>query len=874
MALLTRTFNGAQVFYVDPSIVDNKRTCDISSIDLYFKFKPDFLLNLTDQKNPGVSIFIAETMYSTPRITRDSGLFTGKTARLTINDINTSSDATVPTTFRFDQPISVETGKEYCFIIMFELLSQFVLWKSIQGEVLTGTTNISPGPSSQFIGQFFDFNNTFVAEDNTNLDEYLQNWRAIADTSLKFAINVARYSHGGVPLWSNGDIANDDIIRVNPETNVVANSSGIGFNVNFGSYEFVSFNENKSTKGAFVGGQMCFQNTVSWPGGTGAVTLNIETANNIITANTQLPNGDNFQWSIIFPAANPENRIVLTDGTNYNVRRILSTQSNTVATLDEPVTFTNTTATMLVTAIGRVSSFNKSSPFGIEDAFLMIGNSTANSTVRFVNNDIEAVSIVGGGADYTNGDVLYIIGFENVIDKVLGGYNAVANISTNTTGGITSLGFSNLGAGFTNSSDIVAVFANSTSANATENTSPGSGASLTYTVGATIQTEFGSNIFLECEIRNLDIGEFIPYSTVEVSPGVTYSLKLETNYIKEADSSTLSGEAYYANPNSANNQLVLVMYDINCTEHLSDTPLIPSRSNEFHLLYKDGSPNDKLASNNANRNSQSLRIITNVSSNSDFSTVRLTRPSIQFGKYIINNDATDEHTDSGNAYAKGLTNIIDFTRTAEDLRVYLTAYKPVGTDLLVYGRIYKNEDPEAFDDKNWSQLELKDGVNVQSSTTDPQDYIELTYGFPQVPPARTPLDGTITLTTGDATVTGANTDFVTDLALGDLVYMYQPLFVENHLVVSVDAITNTTSFEMDFTTANASILAEGMKIEKVTYPNQAFNNKQNDNLVRYYNGVTSKFDGYETVAIKVVFLSDSPHRIPRVDDLRGLGVSA
>ena len=116
--------------------------------------------------------------------------------------------------------------------------------------------------------------------------------------------------------------------------------------------------------------------------------------------------------------------------------------------------------------------------------------------------------------------------------------------------------------------------------------------------------------------------------------------------------------------------------------------------------------------------------------------------------------------------------------------------------------------------------------------------------------------------------------FSDDLTVGDVVYMYQPLFPENHIVVAVEAITDNTNFTMDTTTTNTSLLAEGMKIEKITYPKQAFNNIQNSNLVRYYNSTTSKFDGYESFAIKIVFLSDSPHRIPRVDDMKAVGVSA
>ena len=880
MALITKTFNGAQVFYIDPTTVNGARTCDISSVDLYFKFRPDLVLNRQGGAAPGVVISIAETMYGIPRITRDSGVFTGAIARLGLRDITSSSDATVPSNFRFTTPVTVETDKEYCFLVEYEMISDYVLWTSVQGETLTGTTSISPGPSDEFIGKYYDFNGVFTADDSNNLDEFLKNWRPVSDTSLKFEVNIARYSHSNIPVGSNGSIDTDDIIRPNPSIPITSNSSGINFNVNFGSYEFLMYNENISNKSAFVGGQMAYQNTVFYPGGwnnsNSYIQITTVSGNNRITANTQLPNGSVFQWSTIFSTDNPNHGLVVTDGNTKNVRRVGTIISNTVLQLTENISFSNSDAKVMITPIARVDSFNKASPFGVDDAILMLASSSANSTVRFVNNTITSTTIVGGGSGYSNGDVLYVKGFEDVSGAVGGGYVAAANLVTNSTGGITTLYFSNLGCGFVNTSAMVATVANSTQVgNTTSNTTAGSGASFTYTTGADVRTEYGNSLFRECRVRNLDIGELIPFHRIETPPGVDYTLKLETNYIKKSNTSTLSGYAYYVNDGVSNNQLDVVMFDTNALEFMGETPVIPSKSNEYHLLYEDTTANDKLPTSNAASNdSNSIRLITDVSANSDYATVRMDRPIIQFSKYVINNDATDEHTDSGNSYARGLSDVFDFKRTSEDVRVYLTAYRPANTDLKVYARLYKNEDPEAFDDKNWTELELKDGVGLISSQADPLDYVELEYGLRQVPEARTPLDGAVQIATGDATITGSGTDFVTDLTVGDLVYMYQPLFVENHMIASVTSITNTTSFEMDQTTSNSSILAEGMNIEKITYPEQAFNNKQNSNVCRYYNGTTASYDGYESVAIKVVFLSPNPHRIPRVDDYRVTGVSA
>lgn len=875
MALLSRRFRGAQVFYVDPASVSGSSRAAISRIDLYFKNKPDLNFNVGNVSNPGVRLFIAETIYDVPRITRDSGLFTGQVSSVPLADVLTSSDATVPTTFRFIKPIEVETDKNYCFVLMYDQQSQFTLWTSKQGEILVGTTAISPGPSNKFIGKYYETLTAFVAEDDTNLDEYVKNWRPVTDTSLKFAVYVARYAHDGVPVGANGSISNNDIIRTNTTAEVTSNTSGYNFNVNFGSYEFLAFDENKSTKAAFVGGLMAYQNTVPYPGGPSYVSITTTQGNTTITANTQLPNGSNFQWGNIFPATNQYNRVVIrsSDESKVNIRTVTAVVSNTVLTVNEPLTFSNTAARLLVTPTGRISSFNKDAPFGVADAFVMLHESSANSTVRFVNNSVSAVQVTSGGSGYNNADIFYLNGYEEVAGKVEGGYSAIGNVVTNGTGVITAIQISNLGAGFVNSSNFEVVVANGTSGNTTGNTTGGSGATFSYTIDSVLKTEYGPNNFRGLKVQNLDIGEFIPYSNVTIPDGTEYQLRLETNYYVENDTTTFDGKAVYVNPNASNNRIQMTLYDLNSTEPLGTTPVIPSKSNEFTLKYANGALNDKV-SNSATPSSTSLRIITDIQANNDYMTVGMKRPSIQFSKYIINNDATNEHTDSGNAYAKGISKTINFARTAEDLRVYLTAYKPANTDIKAYARIMKNEDPDAFDDKNWTELELKDGTDVVSSLADPLDYVELTYGFYDIPADRTALTGVVEVQSADANVIGFGTLFSSELAAGDLVYAYQPLFPDNYFVAAVQSVTNNTLLTLDFSTTNASIIAEGMKLEKITKPQQAFNNIQNDNIVRYYNGTTSKFDGYENLALKLVFLSDSPHKIPRIDDMRGVGVSA
>ena len=191
-----------------------------------------------------------------------------------------------------------------------------------------------------------------------------------------------------------------------------------------------------------------------------------------------------------------------------------------------------------------------------------------------------------------------------------------------------------MGAGFVNSSNFEVVVANGTSGNTTGNTTGGSGATFSYTIDSVLKTEYGPNNFRGLKVQNLDIGEFIPYSNVTIPDGTEYQLRLETNYYVENDTTTFDGKAVYVNPNASNNRIQMTLYDLNSTEPLGTTPVIPSKSNEFTLKYANGALNDKV-SNSATPSSTSLRIITDIQANNDYMTVGMKRPSIQFSNISL-----------------------------------------------------------------------------------------------------------------------------------------------------------------------------------------------------------------------------------------------
>ena len=100
---------------------------------------------------------------------------------------------------------------------------------------------------------------------------------------------------------------------------------------------------------------------------------------------------------------------------------------------------------------------------------------------------------------------------------------------------------------------------------------------------------------------------------------------------------------------------------------------------------------------------------------------------------IINNDVTDEYTKYGEAKAKYISRnvVLADGQEAEDLEVYVTGYRPKGTDIKVYVKFHNGTDPDPFDEKIWTLLSYKDsGDLVFSSPSDTSNYIEYRFGVP------------------------------------------------------------------------------------------------------------------------------------------------
>ena len=228
---------------------------------------------------------------------------------------------------------------------------------------------------------------------------------------------------------------------------------------------------------------------------------------------------------------------------------------------------------------------------------------------------------------------------------------------------------------------------------------------------------------------------------------------------------------------------------------------------------------------------------------------------------------------NGNALCKYFSRKMVFEqgRQAEDLRVYATAYRPLGTEIRMYARFYNAADREPFDDKPWTPLEIKGNKSqLRSSSVNLSNLIEFEYGLP-VPESQETVVGSFTTTASSNILTAIGAPaFASKFVTGQLVKIYDPLFPQNYSISTVTTINSATS--VSFTDPFVAS-ANNLSVDILKY-NVAFNYPSDSNYVRYYNIDGVVYKKYDAVQIKIVLQSDSTSVIPLVSQIQVIAVSA
>ena len=355
-----------------------------------------------------------------------------------------------------------------------------------------------------------------------------------------------------------------------------------------------------------------------------------------------------------------------------------------------------------------------------------------------------------------------------------------------------------------------------------------------------------------------------------------------------------SGSTFTLNYKIANsaNQLSSTSTNINLLQmnDQAETGFILSRSVEVDTSKSSNLFGDRRKSVVAN-----LNIVVSSAEIDRFSVPYATTRELDF--YFYQNDINNVYTETrtvgsssitdydtetganGLAKSKYISKVIKFAqdKRAEDIVVYLTGYRPAGTEIKVYAKIHNATDRESFQSKAWTPLVLKDNID-RFSSTDPNDMYEFTYGFDAAPELQAALAGTGAITYGSNSIT-TTSNHSAALTAGDLIRIKDQDF-GNHEVFTVSA-ANTTAINTYRNITTASLVSSVSRptrsdivIDKLKYRNVAWNNVENDNTVRYVNSEYVTFDEYTSMQIKIVLLATQSHIVPKVEAIQVIGVSA
>jgi hypothetical protein len=134
-----------------------------------------------------------------------------------------------------------------------------------------------------------------------------------------------------------------------------------------------------------------------------------------------------------------------------------------------------------------------------------------------------------------------------------------------------------------------------------------------------------------------------------------------------------------------------------------------------------------------------------MSSNTDYLSpmVDMRQHSIIAYTNQINSDVTGEATNFGSAMTRYISETVNLATgmDAETMNVWIDAYRPVGTQIYVYAKIWNAADPDSFDNEAWSLLTQVTNAAVYSSPGNISDTVEYQYTFGSTAPAGTPSNG-------------------------------------------------------------------------------------------------------------------------------------
>jgi hypothetical protein len=221
---------------------------------------------------------------------------------------------------------------------------------------------------------------------------------------------------------------------------------------------------------------------------------------------------------------------------------------------------------------------------------------------------------------------------------------------------------------------------------------------------------------------------------------------------------------------------------------------------------------------------------------------------------------------------------------ANDLQVYLSAYKPASTDIKVYAKFLNGDDGELIDEKYWTLLSQVTPDSTISSRADRNDFREFQYTVPSGFTPNSNPDGYFSVSINSNTgvsntndtiaITDANTYFTP----GDLIlYRGDQIGISNneyYHVVSSNSSTIKVSGNFNGTAIDLTSNTTGSGTGTVyLIPFTAYKEVGGSNAVSYFTKNGGYFSGFKTFSIKIAMTSEEgSHLVPRIADMRAIAL--
>lgn len=853
----------AQTFYINEP-VGGAEGVILTGVDIYFAsvsstYGIEVQIRQTENGNPTKSmlpraskILNVDDTYSSDYTYDLNG--TSKTIASGTKIITASSDASVPTRFTFDTPISLQSQTAYAIVIIpIGGNPDYKVWTSELGA--NDITSSTPVYTNNDTGTLFlssnDIQFTSVLTEDIKFTLYIANFTASSGTAVYNLFDEERIYYV--------DLAGSFFPN---ETVVVSNAQ----------FNLASLSINSNT-GAFTAGEVLYQSNGSANNATGV--LYSANSSKILIANSV------GTW-VVSPGSNTYQVVGVTS----------SSYANTSAVSQNVITYGNTTVIVPFTGNSTANIF-----YANQSIYLMTNNrsntyativeSVINSTAIQVNSSIsfsdgssqigqirgDRLALYGqysgpqaGDADTRFGAPLYVgwlynvtssptLNFSNTFGQYFIGlksqsssvslglkdmlYNAVIPDFTQVSSKNTTIDWTFKGTDYANNYDASAISV----VNGTEK----------ELVDKTRRLISRSNEILNFGSNNtLTFTASMTTANSKFSPFIDSSIN-NIRFLRNQCVSEDLSKGYYVSISNTNGHFTSGLYNGDIISQNNGSTTVTGRlmSNSPSGLYIANTTGPFVAGYsvvNASNNSINAYASSVTEYNEKFSSNVFSFVS----RYISKSVVLAENQD------------------AEDLKMYLTAYRPAGTNFQIYGKFLHAQDQDSLSSKIWSRLsENTTSQALLSSGANPDDFVELVYDLPT---SVLVLANAVTTSLTSPNVSMSSTSAFSN---GDFVYLYNS-YSGSYIVRQIVNIANNTTLTLNsncsFTSPNTGVYADIGVIPGLEHQTGAFLNANNNGIVRYVSSGDVVYDTYKTFAVKIVPIADDPALVPRAGDYRALAL--